>query len=114
MLADRLCRLRRTRTRELPELAIMFADPAWDILLDLYVARVRGKLISVSSACIAGGTSNTTGLRWLRRLERCGAIVRKPDPVDARRSFLELQPTTFHRLTAWLVRARDELQVYPK
>jgi DNA-binding MarR family transcriptional regulator len=87
----------------------MFGDPAWDILLDLYVARVRGKPISISSACIAAGTSSTTGLRWLRRLERSGAIVRKPDPADARRSFLELQPTTFLRLTAWLMRARGEL-----
>ena len=88
----------------------MFGDPAWDILLDLYVAKARGKLISVSSSCIAAGTSNTTGLRWLRRLERSGAIVRRPDPTDARRSFLELQPPTFLSLSAWLMRAWAQLQ----
>jgi hypothetical protein len=33
----------------------LFKDPAWDILLDLYVARADGRGISVSSACIASG-----------------------------------------------------------
>jgi hypothetical protein len=31
----------------------LFADPAWDILLDLYAARLEQQRVAVSSLCIA-------------------------------------------------------------
>lgn len=37
-----------------------FGEAAWDILLDLYVSRVHGQLISVDSACGASGVPHTT------------------------------------------------------
>ena len=65
-------------------------SPAWDMMLDLYQAKLSGKRISVTSACIGGACPATTGLRWLQALEGRLLIERKPDPEDRRRFVVEL------------------------
>jgi hypothetical protein len=45
----------------------LFADPAWDILLDLAAARIDGRMVAVSSLCIAAAVPATTALRWITR-----------------------------------------------
>lgn len=65
-------------------------SPAWDMMLDLYQAKVRGKKISVTSACIGGACPSTTGLRWLQALENMQLIHRGPDMKDKRRMVIEL------------------------
>lgn len=87
-----LIQARRTRARYLtPDL---FADPAWDILLDLLRAEIAHERISVSSACIAAAVPVTTGLRWLKALEQQGLVVRERDLHDARRSYVALSKDT--------------------
>ncbi len=81
-------RARRMREQLLP--ADLFADPAWDMLLDLTAARLEGQRVSVSSLCIAAAVPTTTALRWIRTLVSRGFLVRTPDPADARRSFLDI------------------------
>lgn len=68
----------------------LFADPAWDILLDLYVNDGDDRCVSVSSACIAAGVPPTTALRWLGALERRSLVMRAEDPFDRRRSLMHL------------------------
>ena len=87
-LVRRLLKLRRTRERYFP--AEIFADPAWDMLLDLTAARLEGKRVSVSSLCIAAAVPTTTALRWIRSLTEAGLFVRYTDPGDARRSHVEI------------------------
>lgn len=82
--------------------ANLFADPAWDILLDLYLANEEQRRVCVSSACIAAAVPSTTALRWITRLETCGLVEREPDRSDARRSFLRLAGSAHHALTAWI------------
>src|SRR5690606_396517 len=41
----------------------LFADPAFDTLLDLYAARLEGRRVAVSSLCIAASVPATTALR---------------------------------------------------
>lgn len=60
-------------------------SPAWDIMLDLYQASMRGNQISVSSACIGAACPPTTGLRWLQALETMQLIERRQDAIDKRR-----------------------------
>jgi len=68
----------------------LFGDPAWDILLDLFVQKSAGKRVSITSACIASGTPPTTGLRWVALLVEEGLVIREGDEVDRRRAFLRL------------------------
>jgi DNA-binding MarR family transcriptional regulator len=65
----------------------LFADPAWDLLLDLYVHNARQRRISVSSACLAAAVPTTTALRYITELLKRGLIERVPHPADGR-SFL--------------------------
>lgn len=64
--------------------ADIFAEPAWDMLLDLYVQRYQGREVSIHSLCIAAAVPPTTALRWIGKLESLGFIDRRPCPHDAR------------------------------
>ena len=68
----------------------LFGEPAWDILLDLFIAHGEGKPVSVSSACIGSAAPPTTGLRWLGVLAEEGLVVRENDPEDHRRVLVRL------------------------
>jgi DNA-binding MarR family transcriptional regulator len=68
----------------------LFADPAWDMLLDLMAARLEGNRVAVSSLCIAAAVPPTTALRWIKMLCDQGLFVRVADPEDGRRVFIEL------------------------
>lgn len=83
---------RRARSRFFED--DLFADPAWDILLDLFAAELTQRRVSVSSACIAAAVPATTAIRWISRLVREGLLVRQNDPFDGRRVFVELAPNT--------------------
>jgi hypothetical protein len=94
-----MIKLRRTREKYLN--AELFADPAWDILLDLMAAKLENKQVSVSSLCIAASVPATTALRWITGMTESGLLVRHMDPKDARRVFIALSDDTalqMHRL----------------
>jgi hypothetical protein len=83
-------RARRLRSRYFPE--ELFADPAWDMLLDLLQAEIAQLRVPVSSLCIAAAVPATTALRWLKTMVQEGVFVRRADPHDGRRVFVELSP----------------------
>ena len=68
----------------------LFDDPAWDMLLELYAAQLEQKRVSVSSLGIASGVPPTTANRWIAELQKDGFITRQKDPLDARRTFIDL------------------------
>jgi hypothetical protein len=65
-------------------------SPAWDIMLDLYMASGKGKQVSVTSACIGAACPSTTALRWLQALESMQLVQRFQDQVDKRRIVVTL------------------------
>ena len=83
-------RARRLRTHYFTE--EIFADPAWDILLDLLHAELMHQRVAVSSVCAAAAVPPTTALRWLSTLVEKGLVRREADPHDRRRVFVELSP----------------------
>lgn len=87
-LARRFYGQRRRRSRHLP--AGLFGEPAWDILLDLFIAAEEGRRIPVTSACIAADVPATTGMRWLQVLENSELVERRADPADGRRTHVAL------------------------
>ncbi len=85
-------RARRLRTRFFAD--DLFADPAWDMLLDLTQAEIAQVRVPVSSLCIAAAVPATTALRWIKTLTDTGHLVRRADPHDGRRVFVEMAPVT--------------------
>ena len=83
-------RARRMRARFFDEQ--LFADPAWDMLLDLLQAEIAQHRVPVSSLCIAAAVPATTALRWIKTMTDAGLFVRRADPHDGRRIFVELAP----------------------
>jgi DNA-binding MarR family transcriptional regulator len=82
--------IKRRRLRDSFFDAELFADPAWDILLDLMAARLEQRNVSVSSLCIAAAVPPTTALRWITAMTENGMLLRQQDPDDARRVFIVL------------------------
>jgi hypothetical protein len=68
----------------------LFADPAWDMLLDLTAARAEHARVSVTSLCIASGVPPTTALRWIGQMTQGGLLERVEDEADRRRAFITL------------------------
>lgn len=87
-LVRKIIRQRQDRTRYFE--AGLFADPAWDMLLDLTAARVEHKRVSVTSLCIASAVPPTTALRWIGQMIDAGLFLRVCDDTDRRRAFIEL------------------------
>jgi len=80
----------------------LFADPAWDMLLDLMAARLEQQKVAVSSLCIAAAVPPTTALRWIKTLSEQGLFVRVADAEDGRRVFIELSDCAAADLEAYL------------
>lgn len=93
---------RRRRDAMLGTARALFHDPAWDILLDLFVHGEEHQLVSVSSACVASTAPLSTALRCLKAMEREGLIVFQRDPFDKRRRFVALSRQMHHHLADWL------------
>lgn len=68
----------------------LFADPAWDMLLELYAAALTQRKLTVSRLGGRSGVPMTTALRWMGTLEKRGLIERSHDRLDGRRVFLTL------------------------
>lgn len=71
-------------------IAGLFGEPAWDILLDLYICQGTSRPTSVTSSCLASRAPATTALRYIQYLCDHDVIVRTPDNRDRRRSWLRL------------------------
>jgi DNA-binding MarR family transcriptional regulator len=87
-LARSIINARSARAKYLD--AELFADPAWDMLLELYALTCEGRRVSVSKLSLAAGVPTTTALRWIDKLEAECLVVRVDDPVDARRVWIML------------------------
>jgi DNA-binding MarR family transcriptional regulator len=89
--------------------ADLFANPVWDMMLDLLAARLEGRAVRTSSLCIAAGVPGTTALRWIRELTERGLFVRVPDPLDGRGILIELSNDAAERLLAHLAAGAEGL-----
>jgi len=79
-----------------------FCDPAWDMLLDLFLQQCMEKPVCVSSLCVASCAPSTTALRWIRVLEQAGLVERSRDPADRRRIFVRLTSVGHAKIAGYL------------
>lgn len=77
----------------------LFADPAWDMLLELYAAQLAELEVSVADLCIASYAPATVALECLSALERERLVERQTDPFDERRFTLTLSDRAIRAFT---------------
>lgn len=89
-------RARRQRQDLFP--GIQVADPAWDLLLELYIFGAEGRRVSVTGLGLGANVPGATVLRWLAMFQEAGLIVREPDPLDRRRIWVKLTESGLERV----------------
>lgn len=80
----------------------IFGDPAYDILLDLFIRSQRAQPSSIGDSVDASGVPEATALRYIKTLVEKGYIGRLPHPHDKRKSSLIMMPTAFSMMNQWL------------
>lgn len=95
---------RRAREGHVP--ADLLGEPAWDILLDLYIAEVEGRTSYSMSCCLAAAVPQTTGLRYVKRLVMAGLIAERQDYRDSRRTLVALTDKGREAIAGWLAQWR--------
>ncbi|MGE4302505.1 MAG: hypothetical protein AB7E24_00570 [Novosphingobium sp.] len=85
--AKRLYDSRRRRNKYLP--VGLLGEPAWDILLDLFIS---GPDQMVKSVCVASDVPYSTAWRWIATLEAKRLICKTSGDLDARHTYLSLTP----------------------
>ena len=86
----------------------LFADPAWDMLLDLTAARAEHRRVSVTSLCIASGVPTTTALRWIAQLVEMGLFQRLKDDQDKRRVFIALSDSAADAMARYFAQVQED------
>jgi DNA-binding MarR family transcriptional regulator len=89
---------RRRRTQHFSH--AIFGEPAWEMLLILYIEHDRRRLITTSLTG-AAGVAPSTALRWLAYLESQGLVSRREHPTDARASFVDITETAVRALDSY-------------
>jgi len=87
----------------------LFGEPGWSLLLDLFIAHHEGRVVNTSGACFGASIPQTTGLRWIEKLDAAGLIVRHPHPQDTRFVMIELSEEGLARMTALLSHVHGRL-----
>lgn len=98
--ARALLRWRRLRTHYFDH--VMFSEPAWDILLMLYVSDVSHGPQKLSHLVEGVETPSTTALRWIDYLENQQLVERTRHPIDQRLVLVGLTSKTQDLMDAFL------------
>lgn len=85
-----LRKIRKVRSRYFPE--ELFSDPCWEMLLDLYDARLSGEEVTVTGLGVTSGVPLSTAMRRMQELQKHGLIERIDDLNDKRRQLVTLTP----------------------
>ena len=91
---------RRRRSEFLP--AQLLAEPAWDMLLALYLARSDGNEAYSYSIFREANVAPATGARFLDKLEDACLIDRGVSTADRRQKPIRLTETAYQRMTEML------------
>ena len=81
-VVETIIRQRSMRTAHLP--ADLLGDPAWDMLLALYLGELKQRGITTAALCAAAGVSQTGGARWIDALVAEDLCARTAGPERVR------------------------------
>lgn len=92
---------RRLLRRQLMPGPELFGDPAWEMVVDLFIHECERKPLSVTALCVTPSIPVSSALRLCQKMCDAGIMRRIPDRYDGRRSFVRLEPEISHRLRAY-------------
>ena len=76
----------------------LFSDPAWDIILELYAAKLGERQMSVADVARAIETPESTTRRWVAALEERGLVQSRTDLTKANVVWISLTDDGADRL----------------
>lgn len=68
----------------------LFSDPAWDVLLELYAAKLGERRIALAELARSIDTPLSTTRRWVNALAERGLVASSPDPAEPARLWISL------------------------
>lgn len=99
--AERAYRNRRSR-KDFIGTADLFGEPAWDLLLDLFIRQTKAEQVTVKTAFMHSDASLKTVVRLLKVMEHSGLIAVTIDPDDDTRQLINLNPTGYEGMLRYL------------
>lgn len=81
----------------------LFADPCWDMLIELQLAELERAAMTTSALCLAARVPVSTALRRIAELEARGFLRRHKDDADWRRNLVSLTPKARHELRQYFL-----------
>jgi len=98
--ARRILAGRRERDRYFDPM--VFSNPAWDMLLDMYVASAEGRAQSVLDCCAAAPVAQRVALRWLAYLKHEDMVIETRDSAQPRQTHIQLSDLMRRTISAYL------------
>lgn len=80
----------------------LFGEPAWGMMLELFIADHAGKETSTTSLCLASDVPATTAHRYIAILMDSGLIIRQPHAKDQRQAIVHLSATGREAMVEYL------------
>lgn len=99
-VAQALLAQRRARRQFLPP--SLFHEPAWEILLSLFVAHEQGRTLNVKDLVQLIDAPVTTSQRWIDQLAHMKLVNRVADAADRRRLEITLTEDAAERMSQYL------------
>ena len=98
--AESLLRLRQLRSDYVS--STLFAEPGWDMLLELYVIENSGSTTAASALLPHSPVAKSTKARWLDHLEELRLVRRRAHPLEPETEFVELTDEGIRELERYL------------
>ncbi|MFN4356971.1 winged helix DNA-binding protein [Sphingopyxis alaskensis] len=80
------------------------SGPVWDMMLDLMLARAKGRVLGASDLATGAGVPLSSGLRMIAALESHGLVEREIDERDRRRTLVRLTGAGAERMASYFER----------
>jgi|AraplaCL_Cvi_mCL_1032061.scaffolds.fasta_scaffold00043_13 DNA-binding MarR family transcriptional regulator len=96
VVAKRIIRLRKKKASMFDQ--GIFSEPAWDMMLDLFIEESMGRDVPLTSVAIASRVPLTTALRYLKVMENQKLVNRFPHSRDGRVSHVRLTEDALIRM----------------
>jgi hypothetical protein len=81
---------------------MVFSNPAWDMLLAMYVASAEGRALGVLDCCAAAPVAQGVALRWLAYLKQEEMVIETRDSVQSRQTRIRLSDQMQRTISAYL------------